>query len=284
MELNKNINEAIEVLGTDKSKRADEYTPITDTDFKAVMPISYAKAVKDAARWREEANEKIEERRKLALDLLEIKDEDRFKNMSEKEEKFNRGERITLSESLFSPLEREGTCCSNDGSKIMFFKVTGNDGREYCFEYIPNECGEMGSHIVLCSDDNLLADFYIDKNMDYNWKEQIQECCGSGLGEDQVNNVAEKIEGYMQLGKTAPENINTECLQEAFLLTEINSFKPWGGAVHMWNKIKAENKLDRLNQLLDELYPEGIKEQELNEFLWFDSDFLYDALELEEDR
>lgn len=38
------------------------------------------------------------------------------------------------------------------------------------------------------------------------------------------------------------------------------------------------NKGNEFMQLVEELYPEGIDETELNDLLWFESDWIYESL------
>ena len=56
------------------------------------------------------------------------------------------------------------------------------------------------------------------------------------------------------------------------------NFKPWSGAVGTYEAIEEENKLDDLDFLLEELYPEGISEGQLNDILWFESDWVFAQL------
>lgn len=56
------------------------------------------------------------------------------------------------------------------------------------------------------------------------------------------------------------------------------SFEPWSGAISTYEAIVEENKLDELNFLLEELYPEGISESKLNDILWFESDWVFAQL------
>lgn len=60
----------------------------------------------------------------------------------------------------------------------------------------------------------------------------------------------------------------------------LRNFKPWSGAVDTYNHIANAGKLDELEDLLDELYPDGIGETELNDLLWFDSDWCYETLSI----
>ena len=60
----------------------------------------------------------------------------------------------------------------------------------------------------------------------------------------------------------------------------IENFKPWSGAVSTWEEIQEANKVEELDNLLEELYPEGINEGKLNDLLWFESDWLFAQLDI----
>lgn len=62
------------------------------------------------------------------------------------------------------------------------------------------------------------------------------------------------------------------------ITTGIDNFKPWSGAVSTWEEIEAQGKISDLEFLLEELYPEGIDEGKLNDLLWFESDWVYGQL------
>ena len=64
---------------------------------------------------------------------------------------------------------------------------------------------------------------------------------------------------------------------------DLTNFEPWSGAVDTYNAIYNANKLDELENLLDELYPDGIEETQLNDLLWFESDWLYECLGIEDE-
>ena len=58
------------------------------------------------------------------------------------------------------------------------------------------------------------------------------------------------------------------------------SYRPWSGAVDTWEYIERNDAIDDLERFIDEMYPDGIGETELNDLLWFDSDYVYEALGL----
>lgn len=58
----------------------------------------------------------------------------------------------------------------------------------------------------------------------------------------------------------------------------IKDFEAWSGAVSTWDRIIEENKEDEFDSMIEELYPDGIDETDLNDLLWFESDWIYEAL------
>lgn len=58
-------------------------------------------------------------------------------------------------------------------------------------------------------------------------------------------------------------------------------FKFWSGAENtaqrIWEELGREG-FDQLEEILDELYPDGIDETELNDLLWFDAETVYEWL------
>jgi len=60
----------------------------------------------------------------------------------------------------------------------------------------------------------------------------------------------------------------------------IEGYKPWCGAVSTWEDIEEANKVDELEYLLEEIYPEGITDTQLNDLLWFESDWIYAQLDI----
>ena len=65
---------------------------------------------------------------------------------------------------------------------------------------------------------------------------------------------------------------------------DLTNFEPWSGAIDTYNTIYNANKLDDLELLIEELYPDGIDETQLNDLLWFESDWLYESLGISEEE
>lgn len=64
-------------------------------------------------------------------------------------------------------------------------------------------------------------------------------------------------------------------------------FKFWSGAEvtahRIWEELGREG-FDQLEEILEDLYPDGIDETELNDLLWFDAKTVYECLGIGEDK
>ena len=61
----------------------------------------------------------------------------------------------------------------------------------------------------------------------------------------------------------------------------IREFKAWSGAVDTQNKIIDADKCEEFDNLMEELYPEGLTDTQLNDSLWFDSEWIFENLNIE---
>lgn len=57
---------------------------------------------------------------------------------------------------------------------------------------------------------------------------------------------------------------------------DLNTFEAWSGAVNTLDRIRREGKCEELEGILEESYPEGIDETELNDLLWFELETVYE--------
>lgn len=70
---------------------------------------------------------------------------------------------------------------------------------------------------------------------------------------------------------------------------ELNDFDDlkkmcWSGAVYTLETIEENNKEEELMDFIEEVfYNNTPTETELNDFLWFDSDYIYETLGIEEE-
>ena len=63
----------------------------------------------------------------------------------------------------------------------------------------------------------------------------------------------------------------------------IRDFKAWSGAVDTKEKIINSNMAEEFDQLIEEIYPEGISDTYLNDLLWFDADWILETLGIQID-
>ena len=61
------------------------------------------------------------------------------------------------------------------------------------------------------------------------------------------------------------------------------NFNAWAGAVDTKEKIIEANMTEEFEAMIDELYPDGIDATELNDLLWFNADWILEALGIEID-
>ena len=55
----------------------------------------------------------------------------------------------------------------------------------------------------------------------------------------------------------------------------------WGGAIETLKVIEENNKEEDFMSLLEDIFYEGIDETSLNDFIWFDTDYIYESLEID---
>ena len=63
----------------------------------------------------------------------------------------------------------------------------------------------------------------------------------------------------------------------------IRDFNTWSGATNTKNIIIDNDKAEEFDQLIEEIYPEGISDTYLNDLLWFDADWILETLGIQID-
>ena len=63
----------------------------------------------------------------------------------------------------------------------------------------------------------------------------------------------------------------------------LSEFKAWSGAVETREKIIEAGLEEEFERLIDDCYPEGITSTQLNDILWFDSEWVYESLGMTEE-
>ena len=66
--------------------------------------------------------------------------------------------------------------------------------------------------------------------------------------------------------------------------TSLENFEAWSGAVDTLDRVREAGKCDELETILEDLYPDGMSETELNDFLWFEPETVYEWLGIEEEE
>lgn len=64
----------------------------------------------------------------------------------------------------------------------------------------------------------------------------------------------------------------------------IVDFDAWSGAVDTKKTIIGKDKIEEFNSLIEDLYPDGLSETQLNDILWFDSEWCFEMLGISEDE
>ena len=61
----------------------------------------------------------------------------------------------------------------------------------------------------------------------------------------------------------------------------LRNFDAWSGAVDTKETIIDAGKEKEFDFLIDELYPDGLTDTQLNDLLWFEEDWLFEMLGIE---
>lgn len=65
---------------------------------------------------------------------------------------------------------------------------------------------------------------------------------------------------------------------------KLENFGAWQGAEDTKDKIIEAGKQGEFERLVEELYPDGIDETQLNDLLWFDAEWIFETLGIEEEE
>lgn len=57
----------------------------------------------------------------------------------------------------------------------------------------------------------------------------------------------------------------------------LENFEAWSGAVNTLERIRNAGKCYQLESVLEETYPDGLSETQLNDLLWFDPNWCYEV-------
>ena len=66
--------------------------------------------------------------------------------------------------------------------------------------------------------------------------------------------------------------------------TNLRNFEAWSGAIETKNLILDAGLEEEFEGLIEELYPNGLSDTELNDILWFDADWILENLGIKEEE
>ena len=66
--------------------------------------------------------------------------------------------------------------------------------------------------------------------------------------------------------------------------TTLREFEAWAGAIYTKNLILDAGKEEEFEELIEEIYPDGLTDTKLNDILWFDGGWILETLGIEEEE
>lgn len=66
-------------------------------------------------------------------------------------------------------------------------------------------------------------------------------------------------------------------------ISSLTKFEPWSGAVDTFKRIVECDKEEEFISILEDIYPDGMTDGQLNDILWFDSEWCYELLGISSD-
>lgn len=66
--------------------------------------------------------------------------------------------------------------------------------------------------------------------------------------------------------------------EELKIISSFDEYSPWSGAIDTWEKIEEHDKINELESILEDVYPDGLTMTELNDILWHESDWVLSLL------
>ena len=66
--------------------------------------------------------------------------------------------------------------------------------------------------------------------------------------------------------------------------TNLRDFDAWAGAIETKNLILDAGLEEEFEELIEEIYPDGLTDTELNDILWFDADSVLEGLGIKEEE
>ena len=150
---------------------------------------------------------------------------------------------------------------------------------EFACEYFGKD--NLDDQIVASLDEDELAsslDYIFRMNDFREWKQYKDGTLGEDDIEESVRSKGRKPVKASKLRKGK----NKRAVTAAKLTVSFDEFKPWSGAVDTWNNLMDFDKIDLLEQIIDDTYYNEqageaiLSETELNDLLWFEPETVYE--------
>lgn len=313
---NRKLIEAIENVGMVNNIDGQNF----DKDFKGIAPVSYADAVLRARAKRNAAKEGCVKHRKVAEETLkkEISNAEHPEPLNKI--KVNEEGQITLNESLFESFEDEhvgkaDVCpkcgkdpCECNIDESLYPEYVSYQGKKMRVQGIRPD-GKYAlsepEHSGLDVTDH--PEYLIDVP-----KEEVEPLEESAEGvkvfrvtykhspeifssvmvkaanEDEakqklsVKKPGKDIVGVSVMSDDEVNDMTNRgmSLMEAKVVDDFAAYEPWDAAVSTFEAIQDAGKMNALEQLIDDMYPDGIDKTELNDLLAYESDWVYSMLDM----
>lgn len=274
-----------------------------DKEFVGTAPVSYADAVIKMREKRRKVAKEMEQQKEDAEKALGIKDE----------------MKIVLDEGLFEEYSDEGKaecpvckhtpCICNAPSHVVWVKSDGkwlvymglnkekedyseliDDLKERGYEdirVVPNGTNlyaDNTEEVIIEENENsdniyrvtyLRNDVYLGIMVKATSPEQAKE-------KIQKKYPDAKVVGAVEIGDDEVKEMKHRgmSLLEAIILQDLDDYEPWEGAVNTYERIKKAGKLEEFDNMIEEMYPDGIRVSELNDLLWFEDEWVYNMLDM----
>lgn len=211
--------------------------------------------------------------------------------------------------SNWDDLLKEGLSCSNKDKKLeegmKFGQSSYDDAVKVVIDYYRDHSAEDALESIF--DEFKMINEDEAYKLVYSLAERVEEFVGEDLEDSQkypIESPFDKKEGKDGLKATQKYPVESpmkkkdsqfvkaeqkapigESLNESVkIISDLGDFKPWSGAIDTWDKIVDAGKLDTLDFMLEDMYPEGISDVGLNDLLWHDSEWVLDMVGISEEQ
>ena len=85
--------------------------------------------------------------------------------------------------------------------------------------------------------------------------------------------------------KGVDEEVDESLKEDVVIKKEytLDEYEPWSGAKDWYKVIEEQGKLAELDRFLEEVYPDGIDETELNDLIWFEPEWVFENIGIKYD-